>query len=101
MPEHIEKYHQLKNELLALCSSGSSPSNWSAPKAWTQGLYPPCPKATKYMEKKKKTTWNGLGEKEDVKALVLGQLEALNEEIIVDRVEKPRPWEKIQDVSHV
>lgn len=97
MPEHIEKYHQLKKELLAMLSLGSLSSNWSAPKAWTQGLYPPCPKATKYREKKKKTTWNWLGEQEDVEVLMLGQLEALKEEI----VNKPRPCEKIQIAAYV
>lgn len=52
------KYHQLKNELLAFLSSGCSRSNWSAPKAWTHGLCPPCASATRYREKKNKINWS-------------------------------------------
>uniref|UniRef100_A0A0A8YEE5 Uncharacterized protein n=1 Tax=Arundo donax TaxID=35708 RepID=A0A0A8YEE5_ARUDO len=37
----MPKYHQLKKELLETDSLGSLGSNWSAPNAWTQGLWPP------------------------------------------------------------
>ncbi|KAH7841330.1 hypothetical protein Vadar_028500 [Vaccinium darrowii] len=53
-PEIKPRYHQLKNELFDLLFLESCPSNWSAPKARTRGLWPPRANATKYSEKKKK-----------------------------------------------
>lgn len=47
------KIHQLKNEHLVMHCTGFRQSNWSAPKAWMQDLFPPSPTATKYNEKKK------------------------------------------------
>lgn len=88
MPPFIEKYHQLKNELLALSSCSSSSSNWSAPKAWTQGLWPPWANATKYKEtKKKKRTSSEGGEQTTLLASVL-QLDEWN---AGERDKNPRP----------
>lgn len=84
LPLHIPKYHHWKNRLFIwfFCSAGrdsmsSSISNWSAPNACNEGLYPPCPTEIKY---------SGKNNKED----------GIHECSTAHEVKPTRPWLRIK-----
>lgn len=92
IPAHILRYHQLKKELLSLFSCGCFSSNWSAPKAWTQGLWPLCPMATIYREKKNSALRKEEGE--EVTSVMLGIRNA-------DKVRNASPWHQNSNSAQV
>lgn len=97
VPAHKAKYHQLKNELWTLHSSRFCLANWSAPKAWMQGLNPHCPNATIYSEKKNSITWNR--RELNITLFVFWSPELLREGRVAERVNMPRPYKSIQSKS--